>query len=370
VEGYVGAIFSTTPDGLICSYCRSFKSRTFLGELALVRDLALGANEQIGVTVSGGKDSTNVWLWLVKNFGADRIVAFNHKKVGLVHPMAEENLKKAEAKLGSQLVQLEDHEFYPRFKRNLEALLARPDPAMVRTGLCAGCRVGISGRIFEEAKKWGIKKIVNGSSYLELAPFKSELMRIKGLGSETRGLLAGLQENDLYYFQGNLRTIMTDVEHCHESDLSQGKSQRLYPYTTFIDFYKYLPNVPSEIEKRIVSELDWKKPAEDDWHSDCFVGEFKNLFYYKLLGYTEVDYKLCEMIRYRLLERNEALTKLYETRLKIITSVDRLISFLRREGCGNLAQQIKDFVLSPIPNKYIVDGYRHMSMPEAYQSVR
>jgi hypothetical protein len=206
--------------------------------------------------------------------------------------------------------------------------------------------VGISGRIFQEAEKMGIDKIVNGASYLELAPFKSALMRIRGLGNETKGLLAALQENLLYYFPGNLMTIMTDAEHCHESDLSQGKGKRLYPAITYLDFYRYVPNTPAQIENKLVTKLNWQKPAVDDWHFDCLVGEFKNLLYYKLLGYTEVDYKLCEMVRYSLLTRKDALTKLHEARIRIMASADRLATFLRTAGSEDLGQRVKEFAES------------------------
>jgi hypothetical protein len=344
VKGYAGSAFEKTEDGKICSFCKEFRKREFLGKEALFKDLSLRDDEKVGVTVSGGKDSTYIWLWLVENFGSDKVVAFNHKKVGLVHPLAQMNLKSAERKLGSVLVQLEDHEFLTRFKNNLCALLSKPDPLMVRVALCAGCRFGISGKLFQEAEKLGIKKMINGASYLELAPFKRELLRMKGDGNETKGLLRGLMENTSYYFPGNLAAMMVDNEHCHASHLSEGKNRALYPSMTYLDFYKYFPNIPSRIERRVEDGLNWKKPGKEDWHFDCLVEPFKNLFYYGLLGYTEVDYKLCEMVRYDIVTREEALMELYDSRRRIIASKNRIFALLKKIGSEDLIQQFNKFI--------------------------
>lgn len=344
VEGYAGATFKRTTRGRICNFCRDFREREFLGKEALIENLSLKANEKIGVTVSGGKDSTYVWLWLCENFGSDRVVAFNHKKVGLVHPFAEKNLESARKELGSKLIQLVDHKFLARFKNNLRALLSQPDAAMVRVALCAGCRFGISGDLFREAAKLGIRRVINGASYLELAPFKRELLRIKGDGNETRGLLRGLEENTFYYLPGNLMTAIRDSEHRHTTHLSEGKGKRFYPNVTYLDFYRYFPNIPKKIEKEIVGKLGWQRPKEDDWHFDCLVAEFKDLFYYGMLGYSEIDYRLCEMIRYNIISRDAALTKLRRSRKQIIANIDPIFNFLRKIGSADLIPQLKRFI--------------------------
>ena len=104
---------------IICNFCFEHREPTFLGSEQLIQDLNLGASEQIGITVSGGKDSMYVWMKLVDLLGSDKVVAFNHHKVGLVHPIAKENLAQAEKILGSELIQFSDTKMLPRFRKNL-----------------------------------------------------------------------------------------------------------------------------------------------------------------------------------------------------------------------------------------------------------
>lgn len=242
---YAGAVFRSVNSETVCNFCFEHQERKFLGGKQLIGDLNLDTDEQVGVTVSGGKDSLYAWMWLVDRLSSERVVAFNHRKIGLVHPIAEDNLSRAAAILKSELVQFSDTEMLPRFRKNLAALLANPDPAMIRVALCAGCRAGISGKMFALGKNKGIAKFVNAASYLELAPFKAALMKMKGSGSEKLGLLRGLKKNSLYNHGDSIQTIMADDDHCHKTQLAGGKSFELYPKIQYFDFDRYLPNIPS-----------------------------------------------------------------------------------------------------------------------------
>lgn len=301
---------------LTCQYCNDFKPKSFKGEHALIAKLK---NEPlIGVTVSGGKDSLYLWNWAVKTFGPERIIAFNHHKVNAVDPTATHNIDKASSILHAKVVYIEDKLFYPRFLRNLEAYIENPNPAILRAVLCAGCRNGISNQIFEECKKYNITKVINGSSYLELAPFKRHAMISYGNGNETKGLLYGLAECEKYLSQDNLTTIIADHFNCHELHLSNRENMYGIEY---IDFFDYIENVPSHINNTVVSELNWKHPANQTWHFDCIVEDFKQLFYYLAYGYSELDYKYSEMVRYQLLDRTSALNMLTEQTNLIVSKI-------------------------------------------------
>lgn len=167
-----------------------------MGEETLKRKFS--HEEKIGITVSGGKDSIFIWDWAVRTFGPDRIIAFNHRKVGMVHPLAEENIERASKILQSKIIYIDENAFYPRFMKNLKAYIKNPNASILRAVLCAGCRYGISNTIFQECHKLAIKKVINGSAYLEAAPFKEYYMTKLGNGNETRGLLLGLLEEEEY----------------------------------------------------------------------------------------------------------------------------------------------------------------------------
>jgi glucosamine--fructose-6-phosphate aminotransferase (isomerizing) len=341
-EGYAGAIFINKNGETVCNFCLDYKEPTFLGGEQLIQDLDLKENEQVGVTVSGGKDSLYTWMWLVENLGVDKVVAFNHQKVGLVHPIAEENLGRAKDILGSELIQVRDEEMLPRFRKNLAVFLAKPDPAMVRVALCAGCRVGISGSLFSIGEARGITKFVSAASYLELAPFKAATIKAKGGGDEREGLLVGLAENPLYDHDDNIRVIMLEDDHCHKTQLTGGGSFRLYPNIRYFDFDQYFPNIPSHTEAEVKEKLGWARP-ERSWHFDCLIEQFKDSFYYGLVGYTETDFNLSAQIRHGLLTREEAVQQLLQAREKVINSRVDIFNLMRQLNVEHLIPQVKGF---------------------------
>src|SRR5512146_1613544 len=78
--GYLGANFIEKDGEKICNFCDTHEARQFLGLTQLVRDLNLGDQEKVGVTVSGGKDSVWMWMTMVDLLGKDKVIAFNHHK--------------------------------------------------------------------------------------------------------------------------------------------------------------------------------------------------------------------------------------------------------------------------------------------------
>lgn len=302
-----------------CNFCNKFKRKIFKGESALIQ--RLHNQDLIGVTVSGGKDSLYVWDWAVSTFGSEKVIAFNHCKVNAVDPIAIQNIESASNILKSKVLYIRDTKFYTRFIHNLEAYIQAPNPAILRAVLCAGCRNGISNCIFERCKEYGIQKVLNGSSYLELAPFKSHAMKEYGNGNETKGLLYGLAECEKYLTHDNLSTIIQDHFNCHALHLSNKVNAYGIDY---IDFYDYFENQPDNIAELAISKLSWKHPADRTWHFDCIVEDFKQLFYYLAYGYTELDYKFSEMVRYGLINRDTSLKILQKQTLSIMSSVPEL----------------------------------------------
>lgn len=301
-----------------CNYCKEFSRQEFLGEKSFMN--RIGDAQKIGVTVSGGKDSIYVWNWLVSKFGPDRVIAFNHNKVKAVHKMASDNIQKAKRILCSEVIIVDDFDFYPRFLENLKIYINNPKPGILRAVLCAGCRNGISNRMFEEAAKYNINTIVNGASYLELAPFKSHIMKELGNGSEIKGLLMGLAEDEGYLTEHNLQAIIKDQFNCHATNLSNKKTNTI----DYIDFFHYFENNPDIIKSSVVSKLHWEHPVESDWHFDCIVEEFKQFFYLLEYGYSELDYKISEMVRYGLLDRDKSIKELEEGNNGILMGYERL----------------------------------------------
>lgn len=342
-ENYRFGDFRETNGEVTCKFCRDFEEPKFKGEEEFIKDVDLQEGEKIGVTVSGGKDSLFAWYFLVKLFGAENVVAFNHKKTGLVHPAAVRNLKRAQEILKTELIFIEDEGMLERFKKNLEALLNNPQPEMVRVALCTGCRFGITEALYTKGAELGIKKYISAASYLELAPFKEELLAEKGNGDDTQGLLDGLMENSCYNFADNLNYILRDHHYKYKGNMSSNsKKVNLFKGFQLFDLDKYMPNNPQQIEEFVIEHLGWERP-ERSWHFDCIVEEMKDVFYYGLLGYTETDFKLSAMVRHKLMTRDEAIRQIEIVRTMLRNSFPQTEAFLRDLGLENLLGKMANF---------------------------
>ena len=195
--------------------------------------------------------------------------------------------------------------------------------------LCAGCRYGITGNLYRLAdEKYKIKKFVSAASYLELAPFKAELLKEKGNGNNKYGLLKGLIENEKYNFDDNIEIILNDDDLAYKS-ISNGKKTISHEFKNYklFDLDDYIENNPDEYEKAVTERLSWKRP-EKSWHFDCIIEEFKDFFYYGTLGYTENEFKLSQMIRYNLISRDDALKEIYHYRNKMKNSLKTILQLL------------------------------------------
>jgi hypothetical protein len=338
--GYAGATFS----GGVCNFCRKFRKRSFLGERAFRRALPADKEQLVGVFVSGGKDSGAALASVIEAVGPERTVAITSDKGRLVHPLARRNLDNLQKNTGCGFVRVPDPDFYPRFLKNLSAFLEGPDPAMLRAVLCAGCRHAISLKLLAEVAKHGINTVVNAASYLELAPFKSALMRENGNGDETNGLLLGLMENEQYRHDGNLEVIVRDHGLCHEKQFHTSLGCTRVGDINYVHYFDYVENDPRRVRQEVQAKLEFELPDGEDWHYDCLVEPFKDFLYYGLLGYTETDFHLCEMIRYKVISRTEALEALDAKRDAIVANVDGVIELAEKLGCHrNVPWQLHDF---------------------------
>lgn len=342
-EGYIFGEYLQEDEKQECKFCRGFKKPNFLGEKSFIKDVDLRENERIGVTISGGKDSLFAWHYLVKCFGREKIVAFNHKKKGLVHPLATENIFRANEVLGTHLITLEDNKMLARFKKNFEALLNNPSPEMVRVALCAGCRFGITEKLYSKGADLGITKYVSAASYLELAPFKEEYLEQKGQGDDKRGLLKGINENGKYNFADNLDYILRDHEYKYKGNIScNSEAKTRFGDFELFDLDTYIESDPETVEKFVIKNLNWIRP-ERSWHFDCVIEEMKDVFYYGLLGYTESDFKLSAMVRHNLMTREEAIKQIQIVGTITRNSFPKTAEFMTKMGLGHLVDKMQDF---------------------------
>ena len=323
-----------------CKFCRGFKKKNFLGEERLVQDLDLQEGERIGIALSGGKDSCFMAGKLVDLLGAGKVSAFFFYKPGITSEVARKNVHKVVDKLGIELVTSTDERACARFRKNLGILLRNPDPALVRVALCVGCRYGITENLYRLGEKRGITKYISGASYLELAPFKEELLMKRSAGQNIdegfESLIMGCPELN---YGDNLALIRRDQKYKYKNnDTMNNNFGASYRYRLF-DFDNYFENIPEKVEREVKERFGWEK-TDRSWHFDCIIEDFKDIFYFGSLGYTELDFKLAAMVRYGLITREEALEAARRQAQSIMYSFPAMKSRLTRMGLSYYVEDL------------------------------
>lgn len=323
-----------------CKYCRGFERRSFKGGEKLLEDLALQPGEKIGVTVSGGKDSIYMLGVLQELLGADLILALSFYRPGLTSETAMDNIRKTAGILGTELLTVTDREAYARFRRNFEILLENPNAAAVRVLLCAGCRYGVTARLYAEGQKRNIRKYFSAASYLELAPFKEELLEaLSPRGDSADGLERLIAEYPALNYDDNLAIIRRDHHYKYKNNQTMRGQLHVGPDIQLFDFDDYFENNPEQIEKTVIQKYGWQK-TNRSWHFDCIIEDIKDVFYYGLLGYTEMDFKTAAMVRYGLLTAERAHEIIAAFDRKIANSYGQMAEFLKQHQLTHRMPQL------------------------------
>ena len=327
-----------------CEMCSSFTPKTFKGGEALVRDLDLNPGEKVGITVSGGKDSILMWGVLADYLGQNRVQAFTYFKEGLSSEVALENVKKAGRVLNSTPHIVYESASLERFRRNFRCFMKRPDPASVRVLLCAGCRYGITEQLYRLGEQEGITKYISGASYLELAPFKEELLMCKSHRHDIDdGLEEVIREYPSLAWGDNLSVIRRDQKYKYKNNETLGNnfSTGTYRYKLY-DFDDYFENDPFKVEAIVRDRFGWEK-TDRSWHFDCSIEDLKDVFYFGFLGYTELDFKLSAMVRYGLIDRATAIEELCAQAKSIRTSAPKICALLIELGLEDTVPEMMAF---------------------------
>ena len=344
----------------VCKYCRSFQPRTFRGAEALIREVSLAEGERLGVNVSGGKDSTYMWGVLTDLFGPERILALTYYRPGLTDEIAVKNMKQTAKFLGTELVIHSDNEAYGRFRKNLDMLLCRPESEAVRVLLCAGCRYGITATLYEEGMKRGVRKFFSAASYLELAPFKDEIIADRSPRKDiNEGLEAVLADYPALDYGNMLEVIRRDNKFKYKNNDTAHRQIQVASEIELFDFDNYFENIPEQIEEKVRSRFAWQM-TDRNWHFDCIIENIKDLFYYGMLGYTELDFKTAAMVRFGLLtlpQANEIIRKQAE---KIAGSYYNMLETIRLHGLGHRKAQLDNLYIRSMFLDYPVDYHDYI----------
>jgi len=301
----------------ICNYCTNHVSHTYRGEEELKRLLS-GVSGNSGkydcvLGISGGRDSSYALYYLVKVLGL-RVLAWSADN-GFVSDAAKRNMKEMVDRLGVDLI-IEEHDYLKRLIRwNVKSWVKHPSPAMIPM-VCSGCRLGMFRGLLNCAGKHNIPFVFLGAGgMLEVCRFKQAFIMETTLGRLFKrkkslslffGLLNESLKNPSYFLSPrNTGTYMAEYFYYFHMKTMQ---KLFYPNQEIVYLFRYIPWDEKRILETITKELGWRKSEKSDspWRFDCAVSFLKNYLLKKMVGFTEKDDQLSNMIREGMITRDEA----------------------------------------------------------------
>ena len=313
----------------VCSFCTEFPKQPHPDDIKkgshslkqTIEDIKQrGAKSPFDcvVGVSGGMDSTYLLYLLTRKHGLRCLAAYY--RTPFTPKQIDDNIKKITSSLSVPLVEMDlSHEYH----RQVATYFVRFSKDDVRDQrlvnlACAPCKL-LNRELYRIAKQRGVRTIVHGINEIESANIAAgQLMTNKrdkfSIGTNLlRVLVIGSRGTAvLFRHPGVLRYFGLAF-----------KASILYlsPFTAYLRF-RYpsirVVNYFTETEwheqdlKHILTELGWKLP--DGFYSmkkaDCTFAHVKNLMTSLASGANYSDFLFSNMVRFGLLERDEALSRL------------------------------------------------------------
>lgn len=323
----------------ICNYCNSYISKKYKGIDALNELVDKIKSEQNRydclVGLSGGRDSSYLAYRLVKGFDMN-VLAYSYNN-GSMTESARENVKKISEKLSIKTIVIDKEADKNSiiFKRNFLAWAKKPSAGMVQM-FCIGCTTGIHKYSYSLMKKYDINYLADGGNFYESSYHKLGFLGFKNIEDVTISresprtkifpfLYAILKEviQNPHFLKPPL--LIDDLKEFRMTfaRFPQGKS-------------KFKPHMYEKYDEdkqinTITNEFNWKKPSYSaaTWRSDCKVAIIKNYCYFKMVGFSDYDVMLSNMIRDGLIDRKLAMSRIEKYNNFDITFVN---DFLESKG--------------------------------------
>lgn len=316
-------------DGL-CSFCIDFENQgnqqRLKGKDELQRQIASGKNSKYDclVPLSGGKDSSFIMLYLVRELGLNPLALLVN--TGYQTNFGVDNAKKICRILEKDLVIVNPTEYYRLVTSEALRISAHINHF---SHICATCEKVLRSTCIKEAYKRSINTIVWGSTNFEdlveryfpgwsARTFRTEHGSRKPLrilkdfaqfcasGTVAPASLPHIIKYWIYAILMNVDLGITGafgrINPFSEVSFDQKNLKVVY----FFDYIKYDPTSQVQILKR---DLEWETPTNTEMRFDCSLSCFANYDFLKRKGITKNGYILSTLIRHGLISRQEALKK-------------------------------------------------------------
>lgn len=307
----------------ICNNCRnyipeSYQSRDKFDELI---SQAKARNEKYDclIGLSGGRDSSYLAYKIVKEFGLHPLAySFDN---GHMPDSAKRNIKNVTDILGIDTIIIDDEASKTKelFKKMFLAWAKNPSLGMIQA-FCIGCRGGIHKNAPKILKKYNIKYLIDGANYTEKTSYK-----LGSLGIE-KDDFSPFEPNRLGYLQTKCSLVLAICKEIAKNPryasfpiLIYGLKDYLQGFGIRKDLIKIQPFMFEKYDEKkvvdtIITELRWETPSyfPVPWRADCTVAMLKNYCYLKMVGFSDYDCALSNMIREKSIDRKTALSKIEE----------------------------------------------------------
>lgn len=320
----------------ICSICRNHDrfpriNRNVLGKdklLEILTSKKTGAYDCV-VPLSGGKDSSYVLFYVVRNLGLRPLALFFDS--GFATDIAKRNVEKICKNLEVDLVSGEANEF--RRKLVKEALYVSRGLGRFAK-VCGNCENNLRTFVINEATRREIPFIIWGSTDFEdssaITSSKSPTFR-QGYGAigNTYGKLVRqlpLLESLLLHgsFVDKCKTVLHGLKYMYcfvRDNIDMKAPEGLKKFTPFLEvsfegkkvktiyFYDYIKYDPYKQIGILAREVGWEALPGKEAKMDCKLSSLVSYRHLQDTGITSVGFKLSTLVRNGLLSRAEAMEK-------------------------------------------------------------
>lgn len=313
----------------ICGFCRNGKQFTHnkitKGYDKLVEILRSKRADTYSciVPVSGGKDSTYILLYSVRELGLKPLALFVDS--AFVSEFSKKNVENACRKLSVDLIVVKSTNF--RRKAVREALhISKHTNKLWVDGICCNCESNLRTAAINEATKRKIPFILWGSTDFEDVAEKYKASWEPGqfreeFGKKKTDFLHLLKAISYYAKAGTLNHALKYGYLCIRDNIDTNAPEgwrKFSPYlhvsfrnkkVQTIYFYDYIAYNPSKQIEILKRELTWEAPPNKEARMDCKLHCFGNCYFLRRTGITRDGFILANLVREGLMTQADAIEK-------------------------------------------------------------
>ena len=307
----------------ICNNCRNYIPEKYKGKEK--RDeLISQAKEKNGkydclIGLSGGRDSSYLAYKVVRDFGLHPL-AYSYDN-GHMPDSAKKNVKNIGKILGIETIIVDEEASRNRelFKRMFLTWAKNPSLGMIQA-FCIGCRGGINKSALRILEENDMKYLIDGGNYLERTSYKLGVLGIrKDDFSPFEPSKEGYLQTKCSLAFSLLKEVVRNPRYASFPIIKNGLKDFLDGFGKYQSVIKIQPFMFERYDEKkvldiITKELGWDTPSyfPVPWRADCTIAMLKNYCYLKMVGFSDYDCALSNMIREKYIDRKTALGKIEE----------------------------------------------------------